>query len=108
MSAVKVTLLYFDGCEGWLVARDRLLVAAERVGLAPETVEYHEVKTLSDAHRWGFAGSPTILVDGIDPFAPDEALVGLACRVYQGGAGGEQAPTVEQLVSAFTAAARQA
>jgi hypothetical protein len=32
---------------------------------------------------FGFVGSPTILVDGRDPFAGAEASFGMTCRVYQ-------------------------
>jgi hypothetical protein len=41
-----------------------------------ERVETHE-----EAVRLGFRGSPTILVDGRDPFADGRGDLGLACRV---------------------------
>jgi hypothetical protein len=34
-----------------------------------------------------FAGSPTILIDGIDQFASSTPVSGLACRVYPGPSG---------------------
>lgn len=36
-------------------------------GRTPVTVERVLVATLEDAERWGFLGSPTVLVDGRDP-----------------------------------------
>jgi len=35
----------------------------------------------------GFAGSPTILIDGTDPFGSPVPVSGLACRVYPGPSG---------------------
>jgi hypothetical protein len=34
------------------------------------------------ADRWSFAGSPTILLDGIDPFFSDTGAGSIACRLY--------------------------
>lgn len=51
-----------------------------------------------DATRLRFRGSPTILIDGADPFADKTSPVGLACRVLPTPDGLRGAPTVEQLV----------
>ncbi|HEX3539150.1 MAG TPA: thioredoxin family protein [Acidimicrobiales bacterium] len=99
---MQLTLQYFDGCQGWTVARDRLVVALDRVGLGAEAIAYEKVESLADARRLAFTGSPTILVNGTDPFAPPDAVAALACRVYQNAAGPDQAPSVEQLVDALT------
>ncbi len=45
-----------------------------------------------------FHGSPTVLVDGQDPFPGDAAPAGLSCRVYRTASGVSGAPTIEQLV----------
>jgi hypothetical protein len=57
-----------------------------------------EVATPEDAERLRFRGSPTVLVDGRDPFAEEDAPVGLSCRVFRTREGLQGAPTVEQLV----------
>ncbi len=54
------------------------------------------VTSAEQADAVGFRGSPTILVDGADPFADPDAPTGLACRIYRTAAGVEPAPTVEQ------------
>ena len=56
------------------------------------------VPTPEDATRLRFRGSPTILIDGADPFADKTSPVGLACRVLPTPDGLRGAPTVEQLV----------
>ncbi len=48
--------------------------------------------------------SPTVLIDGVDPFADPDAPVGLSCRVYRTAGGVEGSPTLEQLRLAVTAA----
>jgi hypothetical protein len=95
---MDITLLYFDGCPNWKIVDDRLAVmAAER----PEiTITHHLVETFEEAKRVAFHGSPSILIDGVDPFAGAGAAVGLACRIYQTAQGQAGSPTLEQLRSA--------
>lgn len=95
---MDITLLYFDGCPNWKTTDDRLTaIAAER----PEiTVTRHLVETVDEAERVAFHGSPSILIDGVDPFADAGAGVGLACRIYQTPQGPAGSPTLEQLRAA--------
>lgn len=58
--------------------------------------------TLEAAQRVGFRGSPTILVDGRDPFASGDEPVGLSCRVYATPDGPAGAPTTDQLREVLT------
>ena len=101
-----MSLLYFDDCPSWRLADARLKEALADLGDDAPTVTYQQVNTPGEAERTGFRGSPTILVNGSDPFAGPEDLVGLSCRIYRGPAGLEYAPTVEQLRSAFLDAAQ--
>ena len=55
------------------------------------------VDTPDAAERMRFRGSPTILVEGLDPFASGDEPVGLSCRVYETPDGPAGAPTVAQL-----------
>jgi hypothetical protein len=57
------------------------------------------VNSVEDAERLGFLGSPTVLIDGADPFAEPDATPSLSCRVYRTVQGPAGSPTVEQLVS---------
>ena len=91
---MKLELLYFDDCPNWKVAAERLDDIATSRGL---TVERRLVTTPEEAKVAGFRGSPTILVDGEDPFASGDEPFGLACRVYQTPAGPAGSPTTEQL-----------
>ncbi|MCW2671965.1 MAG: thioredoxin family protein [Frankiales bacterium] len=98
---MDVRLLYFDGCPNWREADQRLHQAMRQAGVAT-TVERVIVSSPEDAERLSFRGSPTVLVDGVDPFADPTAPVGLSCRVYQTPDGLRGSPTVEQLVLVLT------
>lgn len=63
------------------------------------TVERRLVSTVEEAEAARFRGSPTILIDGEDPFASGDELFGLACRLYQTPHGPAGSPTTEQLES---------
>jgi hypothetical protein len=96
---VKVELRYFDGCPNWQTTEDRLMA------LQPElrfSLTRRLVETPEEAERLGFRGSPTILVDGIDPFAVGDEPIGLACRIYRTPVGPSGSPTAEQLRKAVT------
>ena len=89
-----VTLLYFDGCPSWQLADQRLDELAGELDLR---VTRQKVETPEAAERWGFRGSPSILVDGEDVFAVGNEPVGLSCRIYQTPDGPAGAPTLQQL-----------
>jgi hypothetical protein len=96
---MNVTLLYFDDCPNWLVADGHLrTLAAEH----PEMViERRIVNTVEEAEATQFRGSPSIMVDGVDPFADLNTPVGLSCRVYKTPAGLAGSPTLDQLREAI-------
>jgi hypothetical protein len=61
------------------------------------------IDTDEDAARFGMAGSPTLLIDGVDPFAPAGGCeCGVSCRLYRDQDGRiVAAPSVEQLRAAL-------
>lgn len=99
---MAVTLLYFDGCPGWATTETRIREALQRVGLPDAALTLRTVETPMEAEAVGFRGSPTVLIDGIDPFAEPDAPVGLSCRLYETPDGLLGAPTIEQLVRALS------
>lgn len=92
---MDITLQYFDGCPNWKVADARLRSLKEE-GFDLEIVR-QLIETPEAAAEAGFRGSPTVLVDGIDPFADPGAPVGLSCRVYRTVEGLAGSPTLDQL-----------
>ena len=99
-SSVEVTLQYFEGCPNWEVVDRRLA----EFGMA---VTYQRIETLAEAFQHGFRGSPTVLVNGSDPFRDPGGHIGLACRVYWGLAGPSGAPSVDELKQAIDAARKE-
>jgi hypothetical protein len=81
---MDVELLWWEGCPSWERALQMLRAEMEAAGLDPAAIEVTEIEGEEDAARRGFAGSPTILVDGrdIQPPGPEEPQ-GLVCRVYR-------------------------
>lgn len=72
----RVTIRYFDGCPNWKVALDRVHDALEQIDAAGAEVALEKVETNEEAERVGFFGSPSILIDGRDPFANPDSRVG--------------------------------
>lgn len=103
LTPVEVTLLYFDGCPSWRLADERLAEALALTGHPDQPVTRRQVTTPEQAEQLGFRGSPTVLLDGRDPFPEPGAPTGLACRMFRTPDGLAGAPSVEQLVAALTA-----
>ena len=82
---MNLTVLHVEGCPSLepLVAELKGLIGA-RAGVTLTTVL---VESERQAIRLGFHGSPTILVDGIDPFPFPPEATGLSCRVYAHSSG---------------------
>ena len=69
----------------------------------PASVELVEVTGDAEAARLGMTGSPTILLDGVDPFAGAGAVPSVSCRIYRGSDGAaEGAPSVQDLTAALS------
>ena len=101
--ADTITILPTPGCPHVALVRQRVGDALARFpGPAPRVV-VEEIADPEDASRRRFHGSPTLLLDGVDPFAPPASPPAFACRTYRTGTGVEGAPSVDQIVAALTA-----
>lgn len=99
---MKILLQYFEGCPNWQLAQHRLTRAANEIGLGGAKIELQLVDSPEVAEQLGFRGSPTILIDGRDPFATEGTPIGFSCRVYQTEKGPAGAPSEAQLRAALT------
>ena len=97
---VHLTVLAVPGCPNVALLEERLAcVLGSRRDV---TVSRHVIADEREAARRGMHGSPTILVDGADPFAGPGQAASVSCRLYRdsdGRAGG--APSVGQLRQAI-------
>ncbi|HVA08653.1 MAG TPA: thioredoxin family protein [Acidimicrobiales bacterium] len=101
---MKVELLFFYGCPNWTITQERLQTALDHVGVSAE-IEHCRVDSEEEAIRQQFAGSPSIRINGKDPFHSPSAAFGLTCRIYSTPDGPAGAPTLEQVVEVVKAAA---
>ena len=90
----RLQLLYFPECPHWRVADERLREVARPLGMS---IEYRLVTTTEEADRVSFRGSPTILIDGVDPFAVGDEPIGLSCRINRTPDGYAGSPTAAQI-----------
>lgn len=97
---MEVTLLYFDDCPNWKVADGHLRQLSGEI--EDLTVRRQLVTTADEAERYQFRGSPSIVIDGSDPFASDDDPVGMSCRMYLTPDGLAGSPTLDQLREAVS------
>ena len=99
---MRVELLYFKDCPSWEVAYTRVGEALRSIGRHDIAVDLRLVETTEQATKLKFIGSPTIRIDGADPFAAGDEPVGLACRLYDTPVGRAGSPTAAQLVGVLS------
>jgi hypothetical protein len=75
--------------------------ALHQAGVEGVTTRLELVADADAAEQIGFSGSPTILIDGEDPFASPRATPAFACRIYVTPEGRDVAPSVAQLCDAL-------
>ncbi len=100
---MELTLLTVPACPNAAAFEERLAVAL--AGNPGVIVHHREVGDERAAAETGMHGSPTLLINGVDPFAPAGQAPSLSCRLYRDAAGRPgPAPSVEALRQALAAA----
>ena len=93
---MDLTVLAVAGCPHATLMEERL--AAALAGGPPAVVIRRVITDPEEAARAGLHGSPTVLVNGSDPFAAPGQSASMSCRLYDNGSGRlEGAPSVGQL-----------
>lgn len=100
-AGMQVTVLYSEDCPNWRTAEARLREALDRLGRHDAIVTPRQVGADEQGQALSFRGSPTILVDGRDPFAGAGAPADRSCRLYRSAEGLSGAPTIDQLLEAL-------
>jgi Alkylmercury lyase len=93
---MQLTVLAVPGCPNAPVLNGRLaVVLGDRMGVP---VSHVVISDEGEAARWGMHGSPTLLIDGTDPFAEPGQPPSVSCRLYRDDDGRlSGAPSVGQL-----------
>jgi hypothetical protein len=92
---MRLTILHVPDCPNVATLQDRLaqIVGADDVELTLRLVDSQDL-----AAELGMTGSPTLLVDGVDPFTEPGRSASLSCRLYRDETGHlAGAPSVAQL-----------
>lgn len=99
---MTIELLYIADCPNWVDTLGRLRVAVDKT-LPGTSVKVTMIDSVQKAEIGRFAGSPTILVDGVDLFPSEGRTNDLACRIYFTPDGMAGSPSQEQIEQALTA-----
>ena len=81
----------------------RLQRAVEKTMPSSTPIKSTLIDSAETAARFPFAGSPTILVNGVDRFPMDGRTNDLACRIYVSPHGLAGSPTQQQIEGALAA-----
>ncbi|QDG87079.1 thioredoxin family protein [Pseudarthrobacter sp. NIBRBAC000502770] len=98
---MRLELLHIDECPNSAKAYERLEAALTALGRTDVEVHMRLLESASDIEGTGFAGSPTITVNGTDIFPNGASSNDLACRIYMTPNGYAGLPTLEQLTKAL-------
>jgi hypothetical protein len=100
--ATQLVLLTVPDCPNAAAFEERLTAA---LAGQPTAVIRRAVGDEREAAEAGMHGSPTLVVDGTDPFAAPGEAPSLSCRLYRDGAGQTgPVPSVEELRRVLAAA----
>jgi hypothetical protein len=100
---MELVLLIVPDCPNAAAFEERL--AAALAGRPDAVVRHRVVGDEREAAEACMHGSPTLLVDGADPFAAPGQLPSLSCRLYRDGSGrAGPVPSVQELRRVLTAA----
>lgn len=80
---MRIEILHIEACPNWRDAGELVARVLEELDAKQVPVEFTLISTPEEADAVPFAGSPTILIDGVDAFPSGGATADLACRVYQ-------------------------
>ena len=102
---MQIDLLVVPNCPNHSDALTRVHAALATLDVDDVAVRTREVVDLAQAEALGMHGSPTILLDGIDPFAVQDSAASISCRLYRSTTGLSGCPTIDELVEAINATA---
>lgn len=99
---MDIELLVVPDCPNTERAAERLRQALTDLGLTHAAITTRVITDQNEAEAAQFTGSPTILINGRDPFAEPGQAPALTCRLYPTPDGLAGTPTADQLRQALT------
>ena len=101
MVGMRVEILHIDEWPNWVAAGARVRAALDAAGMGAINVSSRLLTSSTEVDSVPFAGSPTVLIDGVDAFPDADRTAVRACRVYRTETGLAGVPTVEQISEAI-------
>ena len=97
---MDIELLVIPDCPHAAMAAE-LITTAVADARVEATITRTIIDSQDEAQQRGFTGSPTILLNGVDPFARPDAPVALSCRLYSTPEGLRGVPALRDLREAL-------
>lgn len=97
---MDIELLVIPDCPNDAAAAELIRTAVADTGVRA-TIARTVIASPDQAQQRGFTGSPTILLNGVDPFARPDAPVALSCRLYSTPDGLRGTPALRDLRQAL-------
>jgi hypothetical protein len=94
-------VLHIDECPNLEDARKALAEVIDELAVSDVTLTFTLIASSEEAARHRFAGSPTVLVDGLDVVPGVEPTTNLSCRIYRDGKKIAGSPAKETLREAI-------
>jgi hypothetical protein len=101
---MDVELLVIPDCPHTAAATDLLRQMLTELGMPSQPVRTTVITDDVHARERGFPGSPTFLIDGVDPYGQQSPPAAVACRLYDTPAGRRPIPDATRLRHALSAA----
>ena len=100
---MRIDVLSIPGCPNGPLSLERVHDAVKTSGVIDAEVQATLVVDSDGAVAVGMHGSPTILIDGRDPFAEFGTVPSISCRLYRTANGPQGCPTVAELIDVIRA-----
>lgn len=94
---MKIEVLHIDECPHWEDAGKVLTEVLDELSITEVPIAFTLIRTPEEASAHRFAGSPTILIDGVDAVPGADLTTDLACRIYRDGPRTAGVPSQETL-----------
>lgn len=95
---MRVELLVVPDCPNEAPTYERLRLALDEAGHLDTPIRVHTLTEDTLESAPAFAGSPTVLIDGVDPFAGQATQAAtLSCRIYRSTGEVSGAPSLDEL-----------
>lgn len=98
---MRIEVLSIDDCPNSQTAVEEVRDALNLLGRTDVPVTERRITTAEEAAATAFAGSPTVLINGVDVVPGATPIGSLACRVYRTDTGMAGYPTAEQIAEAM-------